>query len=357
VKLRYLIPFVLVVAIGVGFWIFTRSNAAKPQGAEESSEKATQVQLGTIEKKPITEAVSAFGTVVPVAGKMASLNLPFETVVRHVLVTRGQSIQAGDLLIQINASPTVQLQFRQAQLTKDLTQRALAEAEKQFGLKLAINKDLNEAQKAARDAELTVESLQQQGVNTVTELRAKSAGYVNKVNVQDGQIVAAGTALVDLIGKEDLEVKLGIRSDAVNNIQAGQPVSLDIDSTSEGDPIPGQVRVITHEVDPTTGLVEVFVSISSDHPLLIGAYVHGDIETRKEDALVVPKSAILPEDDNFYLFTVVNKKAVKHTVKVGIQTPNGVEILSPDLKAGDEVVTVGNYELTDGAAVEEEGQK
>jgi membrane fusion protein (multidrug efflux system) len=357
VKLRYLIAFVLVIAIGGGFWIFTRSNEAKPPGEEELSEKAAQIQLGAIQKKAITEAVSAFGIVVPVAGKMVSLNLPFESVVRHVLVTRGQSFQANDLLIQINASPAVQLQFRQAQLTKDLTQRELAEAEKQFGLKLATNKDLNEAQKAARDAELTVESLQQQGVNTITELRGKSAGYVDKVNVQDGQIVAAGTALVDLIGKEDLEVKLGVRSDAVNNIEAGQPASLDIDSASAGDPIPGQVRVVTHEVDPTTGLVEVFVSVSPDQLLLIGAYVHGEIETRKEDALVVPKSAVLPEDENFYLFTVANKKAVKHTVKVGFQTPNEVEILAPDLKAGDEVVTVGNYELTDGAAVEEEGQK
>lgn len=356
-KLRYLIAVGLAVAIGFCFWIFTKSNAAKPQDEEESSEKATQVQLGAIEKKPITEKVSAFGTVVPVAGKMVSLNLPFETVVRHVLVTRGQSIQAGDLLMQINASPTVQLQFRQAQLTKDLTQRELAEIEKQFGLKLATNKDLSEAQKAARDAELTVESLQQQGVNTITELLAKSAGYVDKVNAQDGQIVAAGTVVVDLIGKEDLEVKLGVQSDAVNNIQAGQPASLDIDSISGGDTIPGQVRVITHEVDPTTGLVEVFVSLRPDHPLLIGAYVHGEIETRKEDALVVPKSAVLPDDNNFYLFTVANKKAVKHTVKVGIQTPNEVEILSADLKPGDAVVTVGNYELTDGATVEEEAQK
>src|SRR5258708_40334854 len=182
----------------------------------------------------MSEAVSGFGTVVPVAGKMVSLNLPFEAVVRHVLVARGQSFQADDLLIQINASPGVQLQFRQAQLTKDLTQRELAEAEKQFGLKLATNKDLNEAQKAARDAELRVESLQQQGVNTITELRAKSAGYVDKVNVQDGQIVAAGTALVDLIGKEDLEVKLGVRSDTVSDIEAGQPASLDMTSAAAG---------------------------------------------------------------------------------------------------------------------------
>jgi membrane fusion protein, multidrug efflux system len=358
VKLRFLIAGGLVVAIGIGFWAFTRWDVAKPQGDEESAEKSTQVQLAAVENKAITEAVSTFGTVVPQAGKIVSINVPFETVVRHVMVTRGQLLQAGDLLIQISASPAAQLQFRQAQSAKELAQAELDQAEKQFGLKLATNKDLSEAQKAARDAQLTLECLQQQGVNAITELRAKSPCYADKVNVQDGQLVAAGTSLLDLIGGQDLEVKLGVRLDALDKIQAGQPVSLFTDSFSTG-PIPGQVRLVTHQVDPATGLVEVFAGVSQEyHPhLLIGAYVRGEIETRKDDALVVPKSAVLPEGDDFYLFMVADKKAVKHIVKLGIQTPTEVEVLSPDLKAGDQVVTVGNYELTDGATVEVEGQK
>jgi membrane fusion protein, multidrug efflux system len=358
VKLRFFIAGGLVVAISLGFWAITRSQIAKPQGEEESAEKSTQVQLAAIENKAITEAVRTFGTVVPQAGKIASINVPFETVVRHVLVARGQSLQPGDLLIQISASPAAELQFRQAQSAKELAQAELDQAEKQFGLKLATNKDLSEAQKAARDAQLTLECLQQQGVNTITELRAKSPCYVDKVNVQDGQLVAAGTSLVDLIRGEDLEVKLGVRPEALDNIQAGQPVSLYTDSFSTG-PIPGQVRLVTHEVDPGTGLVEVFVGVSPEQHLhlLIGAYVRGEIETRRDDALVAPKSAVLPEGDDFYLFTVADKKAVKHTVKLGIQTPTEVEVLSPELKAGDQVVTVGNYELTDGATVEVEGQK
>jgi membrane fusion protein, multidrug efflux system len=358
VKLRFLIAGGLVVAIGIGFWAFTRWDVAKPQGDEESAEKSTQVQLAAVENKAITEAVSTFGTVVPQAGKIVSINVPFETVVRHVMVTRGQLLQAGDLLIQISASPAAQLQFRQAQSAKELAQAELDQAEKQFGLKLATNKDLSEAQKAARDAQLTLECLQQQGVNAITELRAKSPCYADKVNVQDGQLVAAGTSLLDLIGGQDLEVKLGVRLDALDKIQAGQPVSLFTDSFSTG-PIPGQVRLVTHQVDPATGLVEVFAGVSQEyHPhLLIGAYVRGEIETRKDDALVVPKSAVLPEGDDFYLFMVADKKAVKHIVKLGIQTTTEVEVLSPDLKAGDQVVTVGNYELTDGATVEVEGQK
>jgi multidrug efflux pump subunit AcrA (membrane-fusion protein) len=99
----------LVVAIGIGFWAFTRWDVTKPQGDEESGEKSTQVQLAAVENKAITEAVSTFGTVVPQAGKIVSINVPFGTVVRHVMVTRGQSLQLGDLLIQISASPAAQL--------------------------------------------------------------------------------------------------------------------------------------------------------------------------------------------------------------------------------------------------------
>lgn len=72
-----------VVAIGIGFWAFTRWDVAKPQGDEESAEKSTQVQLAAVENKAITEAVSTFGTVVPQAGKIVSINVPFE-VVRNV---------------------------------------------------------------------------------------------------------------------------------------------------------------------------------------------------------------------------------------------------------------------------------
>jgi hypothetical protein len=82
---------------------------AEPQGDEESAEKSNQVQLAAVENKAITEAATTFRIVVPQAGKIVSINLPFETVVRHVMVTRGQSLQPSDLLIQISASPAAQL--------------------------------------------------------------------------------------------------------------------------------------------------------------------------------------------------------------------------------------------------------
>jgi membrane fusion protein (multidrug efflux system) len=52
------------------------------------------------------------------------------------------------------------------------------------------------------------------------------------------------------------------------------------------------------------------------------------------------------------VFTVANNRAVRHTVKIGAGNPKEVQLIAEDLREGDPVVTVGNYELEDGMAVE-----
>jgi RND family efflux transporter MFP subunit len=342
----------LACAAGIGVWTFSRPTSAEPEDAKESAEKTAEVQLATVTRKTIQETVPTFGSVIAEAGRTVSITLPFESVVRRVLVTRGQALDPGEPLVQIAASPATQLQYRQAELTKEATHRELDLTESQYNMKLTTNKDLSQARKAARDAELVLEGLDQQGVNTITELRARSASFVDKVNVQDGQIAAAGTSLVELVGKNDLEAKVGVTPDQAARIQTGQPVILYADPSGSSTPLHGQVRLVSHEVDPATGLVETFVALDRQDQLLIGAYVRGEIEVRTVDALIVPKSAVLPEEDHFSLFSVSGNKAVKHRVSLGIQNPVEVEVISPKLKAGDQVITVGNYELSDGALVE-----
>ena len=54
----------------------------------------------------------------------------------------------------------------------------------------------------------------------------------------------------------------------------------------------------------------------------------------------------------FVVFTVANNRATKHTVKIGAENPNQIQVIGDDLHDGEPVVTVGNYELEDGMAVE-----
>jgi multidrug efflux pump subunit AcrA (membrane-fusion protein) len=80
--------------------------------------------------------------------------------------------------------------------------------------------------------------------------------------------------------------------------------------------------------------------------------VQGAIEVERKSALAAPRSAVLPDGDKQVLFTVKDSKAARHEVTVGIAGDDAVEVIAKDLHAGDQAVTVGNYELEDGMAVQ-----
>jgi hypothetical protein len=65
----------------------------------------------------------------------------------------------------------------------------------------------------------------------------------------------------------------------------------------------------------------------------------------------------LPDDDKQVLYTSKDGRAVRHEVTVGITAGDLVEISGPDLKEGDNVVTLGNYELSAGMAIQPSAPK
>src|SRR5438067_13447353 len=112
------------------------------------------------------------------------------------------------------------------------------------------------------------------------------------------------------------------------------------------------MRIITRRLDPEARLVEVYVALPSETKLLLDGYVRGEFTRSSENALVVPRSAILPDEGGFALFTLSENHAAKHAVKTGLENEREIEVSADDLHEGDEAVTVGNYELEDGMEVE-----
>jgi multidrug efflux pump subunit AcrA (membrane-fusion protein) len=117
--------------------------------------------------------------------------------------------------------------------------------------------------------------------------------------------------------------------------------------------VEGTIRLVTRRIDPATRLVDVYVTLPAGTKLFLDGYVRGEIQRIEKNALAVPRSAVLPnESREFEIFTVANNHAIRHTVKIGAENPNEIEVIANDLHEGDPVVTLGNYELEDGMAVE-----
>jgi RND family efflux transporter MFP subunit len=256
-------------------------------------------------------------------------------------------VKQGDTLLEVQGSPASLLQLHQAEATTQEAHKELDQVKKRFDMKLATNQELNQAEKAASDSDLQLQSLQSQGVAADNKIRSDITGIVAKVDVEDGQVASGGSPLVELIATGDIEIKLGVEPEDVAKLQLGQQVGISLVNSPATSEIEGTVRLVTQRVNPADRLVDVFVSVSQGTKLLLAAYVRGEIIVASRETLVVPRDAVLPEDGSHTLYLVQDHRAVKKTVEVGLQTDSQVEVIDPELRDGDRVVTVGNRELAD----------
>ena len=326
---------------------FTGANEEKKEGP------TALVEVSPVARKTIAEKLTAYGSVIAQPGKTHSVTIGFETRVRHILVAPGQLVHEGDPLVEVEGSPAAELQLQQAKNAAEIATRDLKQAQERFNLKLATNQDMSAAEKAARDAQAQLAALQRAGEGGDNRINSDMTAVVSKVNAQDGQIVPVGNPLVELVAEQEIEVKLGVEAEDLSALQAEQPITILPVNNPDQPEVKATVRLITRRIDPTTRLVDVYVALPQGTKLLLDGFVRGNFERTAENALVVPRSAVLPEEEGgFQIFTVDKDHAKKHVVKLGVQNEKAVQIITPDLKEGDYVVTVGNYELEDGMAVE-----
>src|SRR5437660_1821079 len=245
---------------------------------EKKSGPIAQVQIRKVQPKAISEKTIVYGSVVAQPGKTHSVSVAFETRVRHILVAPGQFVQENDPLTEIEPSPAAQLQMQQAKNASEAAQKELKQTRERFDLKLATNQDLSAAEKTARDAEAQLTTLERAGAGGDNRIRAGQAGVVAKVDVQDGQIVPAGGPLIEIVAENEIEVKLGVEAEDLPAVPPGASISIFPINDPTASQVEGSVRLVTRRIDPTTRLVDVYVSLPEGTKLLLDGYVRGEVQ-------------------------------------------------------------------------------
>src|SRR5207245_322900 len=219
-----------------------------------------------------------------------------ETDCGHNRVGSGQSVQENEPLGEIELSPGAQLQFQQAKNAAEAARKELKQTQERFNLKLATNQDLSAAEKTARDAEAQLTALQRAGAGGDNRIHSDMSGVIAKVDAQDGQIVPPGGPLVEIVAENEIEVKLGVEPEDLSAAQEGAPITIVPVNDPTAARVEGTIRLVTRRIDPATRLVDVYVALPEGTKLLLDQYVRGEIQRSEKDALVVPRSAVLPNE-------------------------------------------------------------
>ncbi len=349
----FLLAGLLIAALAAGFF-WGRSRGATPgakEGSGEQDQVTATVQVAAMKKGVLESNISAFGSIVPAPGAAQTISVAYECRIASIVVSEGQIVAAGTPLLTVSDSPDALLALEQARIDGKAAETQLQQTRSRHGLKLADNGQLAQAEQAFDSAQARLKSLEARHLGGPQVLRAKAPGVVTRIPVQVGAVLPPGSSLVELADTQRLESRLGVEPRDAARLRQGGAVGLSLVDGRSVSTVQTRIRTISPAINPTTRLVDVFVSLPQGHPFLLGQYVHGRLPGAAQEGLIVPYSAVLPDEGRYVLFTVRSGHAVRHEVQVLVQDGDRVQVAGPELDGAEPVVIEGNYELQDGMAV------
>ncbi len=201
------------------------------------------------------------------------------------------------------------------------------------------------ASKAALD--IALQNQRRSGV------KAPESGVINTRTIETGTYVRPGTVLATIVDVSRLRLRFNISEGESLQVAEGQDVSFRVAPIGPRDFV-GRVYHVGEVADPTTRQVEVLAWVKNTGELKPGFFAEVSFNAgTRENAVVVPEAAIKASESGFVAYVVVEGKAVKKPIEIGLRTEDGlVEILS-GLSGAEIVVVQGSDLLADGVAVED----
>jgi RND family efflux transporter MFP subunit len=184
------------------------------------------------------------------------------------------------------------------------------------------------------------------------DIRSPLCGVVVERNVEVGQSVAPGMALLRILDQSSLKAEFDLPETDFGRVTVGIPVMTAVDSFSEQQ-FPGRVTSINPQVDQQTRTFQVRSEISNPGGRLAeGMFARVRLSLGNRIALGIPRDALqrLPGSGTVYVFVVDGNKAINRTIKVGTVEDQYAEVLD-GLREGEMVVTTGAGRLRSGVPV------
>ena len=341
-----------VAAIGTVKFFQVKAAIAQASSFQPPPEAVTTV-IAKSEQWPTT--LSGIGTVVAVHGVTVSADLP--GIVHRLDIDSGRPVKQGEVLVQLDTKQE-QAQLAAAVAARDLTKLNLDRMQDLASQGITSRADFDRAQAEFTQAEARVGEIR--ATIQRKTLRAPFAGILGIRQVNLGQYLNGGDAVVPLQSLDPIYVNFTLPQQEVSRLHTGSPVLVKAEGAGAG-PFKGTVTAIDSIVDAATRNVQVQATLPNPAgKLRPGMFVDTQITMGSTSAVVsLPASAVnyAPYGDSvFVVGDLKNEKGegyrgvTQQVVKLGATRGDQVAVLS-GLQAGQEVVSSGVFKLRNNAAV------
>jgi membrane fusion protein (multidrug efflux system) len=322
---------------------------------------APPVVVGRVDAHRIQDRIEATGQLL--ARSQAAVASQVGGQITRIVRDEGAALGAGDLVMEIDPerrqleADSARALLAQADAQAGEAQRELARMEKLHAQGVASDARLDEARTALRSTRASRDALRAQLGMSERSLRDSSvtapfAGLVARRHVSEGEFVAPGQTLFDLVALDPIEVEFHVSERDSGLVATGASVDVRVA------PFPDEifratVSVVSPVIDAATRTLRVKASL--DNPegrLRPGLFARADLGVAvREGVAMIPEEAVLQRADGAVAFRLVDDDRVeRRSLELGVIREGMVEVRS-GLDVGDVVVVRGQSELMHGSVV------
>ena len=304
------------------------------------------VDVDSARRQSVVDAVRATGRIE--AQQAIELRPDEQGRITELLFREGQYVEAGTPLVKVDDA-MLKAQTERAKADRDLATQQLERVRRLRAQNAAAPADLERAEAASRSAEAGLALLELQLERTT--VRAPFGGAIGQRFVSVGDYVTPQTRLLTLQTVDPQRAVIEVPERYAVKLRRGQVVEFTV-AAQENRTFRGRVDFIDPVVQGESRSIMVKASAPNPGRLLKpGMFIEARLATdTRANAIVVPEDAIQPLRSANVVWAVVDGKASRRVVTLGVRSAGVVEILN-GVQAGETVVVGGLERMGEGMPV------
>lgn len=299
--------------------------------------------------------LDAIGTVSAAQGVVVSADLP--GIVAAIDFESGAHVKAGDILARLDTRQE-NAQLAAAEAAEHLARVNLDRLTSLRSQGVAAQAEFDQADAEAKQAGARVTEIR--AVIQRKTIRAPFAGITGIREINLGQYVNAGQAVVPLQSLDRVFVDFAVPQQEMQSVHVGAELDVSVDGMKVL-AAKGRITAINSVIDQSTRNVTVRGTFANpSHTLLPGMYVKTSVIIGEgRPVIAIPASAISHAPYGDFVFVVDSLQGPtgakyrgvrQQVVKLGDARGDQVAVLE-GVKPGEEVATSGVFKLRSGAAI------
>lgn len=353
---KKLILTLIGLAILIGIPAVIKLQQFEAMGAAQMEMPPETVTSEQARKDSWPRSVSATGSLVAVQGVTVSAELGGK--IELIDFESGDRVKKGDLLIRLDVTAE-QAQLRSAEAAAKLAKINLDRNRGLRANKTVSQSDLDTSEANYKQATAQVDNVR--ATIAKKTLRAPFAGQLGIRQVNLGQIIDQGTAVVTLQTIDPIYVDFSLPQHQFSLLNQGTPIQVTTDA-APGQVFQGKIIAVNPEIDESTRSVRARATLSNKGELLRpGMFANVEVMLSDEDeVLIIPATAVLyaPYGDTVFVIEESENEAGgkkqqvlrQQIIRLGETRGDYVSVVD-GLKEGESVVSSGVFKLRPKMAV------